>query len=612
MATAAAELRRAGDARYTSAGPLVLSRTPPTPKERPPTRGDTDWAVMRRHLEARLSQLVNYRNSWLSHWSLVAAYINPRRSTWLTQGGMTQPAPNAMVRGRMINQEILDCTGTDAMQVCAAGMMSGLTSPSRPWFKLKPALSGREADADAMAWFEVVQDRMYQVMAGSNFYDTLAQMFEDLTTFGTSPVIIYEDVEDVIRCYNAVAGEYLIAVSSANRAESLYRQFLMTISAIVEMFGLDACPADVQGMWRSKGASLEVEKIVAHAIEPNFPIKDRNGEDREILSAEYPWREVYWIWGASSWQPLSVRGFYEPPHIVPRWATTSNDAYGRAPGMKCLGDIMQLQQMTKRYAEAIEKNVRPPLLADNALKNQPSSILPGHVTYVQNLQTNPGMKSIYNVNINLADMANNMEMIRGRIRVGFFNDLFMMLTQMEGVQPRNELEIVERRNEKMQVLGPVIERFQNEAGSPAIKRIYRIMERKGLFPPLPESLQGVPIEIEYVSMLALAQRAAATAGIERWVAFLGGMAAAKPEVLDLLNGDETGRSYGDLMNVPQKCVVSQNQVAQIRDARAKQQAAQAAEQRALTLGAAAVEGAKVLSETQTGAGQSALSMMVNG
>lgn len=605
----AAAVRKLADARYTEAGPLVLSRTPPAPDRREPKGGDPTWGLMRNHLEARLSGLRMYRDSWLHHWAQIAAYLNPRRSTWLTQGGMTQPAPNSMTRGRMINQNILDSTGTDAMQVCAAGMMSGLTSPSRPWFKLKPALEGAEADADAMAWFEVVQDRMYQVMAGSNFYDSFAQMFEDLTCIGTSPVIIYEDVEDVIRCYVPVPGEYMISVSSANRAESLYRQFLMTISAIVEMFGIEACPPDVQGMWRTKGGSLEVEKIIAHAIEPNFPLTDKDGEQHDIIAADFPWREVYWVWGASDWQPLSVRGFREPPHIVPRWATTSNDAYGRSPGMKCLGDLMQLQVMTERQAEAIEKIVRPPLLADNGLKNQPSSILPGHVTYVQNLAAGSGMRPIYEVPPQLSDMSANMEAIRNRLRIGFYNDLFMMLSQMEGVQPRNELEIIERRNEKMQVLGPVIERFQNEAGSPAIKRIYRIMERKGLFPPLPESLQGVLIEIEYVSMLALAQRAAATAGVERWVAFTGNIAAARPEVLDIPNFDQVVRGYADMVSVPSRDLNAETQVAQGRKQRAQQQAAQAAEQRALALGSAAVQGAKTLSETTLGGGRNALEVM---
>lgn len=612
---AAAALMETPMARYEEAGPLLLSRTPNVPEESAKAKlwQSPSWNALCNHLEARLVQLRNWRLSWWQHWALIGTYLLPRRNIWLTQGAGSQPVPNSMVRGRQINQAILDSTGTDAMEICAAGMMSGLTSPSRPWFKLKPSLSHMEPDAEARAWFEDVEEKIYATMAKSNFYDAFAQMFEDLVAYGTGPVIIYEDREDIIRCYNPACGEYMVAVSSAMRAETLYRQFVMTVSAIVEMFGLENCPASTQSLWATKGANLEVEQIVCHAIEPNFPITDNNGQKADVLKGDFTWRETYWIWGDRTSRPLSIRGFKDAPHIVPRWAVTSNDPYGRSPGMKCLPDVMQLQVMSGRYAEAIEKQVRPPLLADSNLKNQPSSILPGHVTYVADISK--GMKSIYDVQLDLAAIAQNMEHIRQRIKEGMYNGLFLMISNMEGVQPRNELEIAERRNEKMQVLGPVIERFQNEAGSPAIKRIFNILARKGLLPPLPDSLQNVPIDIEYVSMLALAQRGAALASIERLIGLTGNLAGAKPEVLDLVNGDETVRVSADMLSTPLKILNSPEVVDQIRQQRAQQMQAQQQAQMAASAAQAvpvAADAAQTLSQTQVGAGNTALDLLLSG
>src|SRR5581483_2048907 len=172
----------------------------------------------------------------------------------------------------------------------------------------------------------------------------------------------------------------------------------------------------------------------------------------------FSWREVYWIFGkdGEGMRPLSVRGFVDQPSTAARWTTQSNDAYGRGPGMDILPDVMQLQVMTRRMAEAIEKQVRPPLVADMQLKNQPSSTLPGHVTYVNGLGPSTGIRPIYEVNPDINAMAANIAAIQQRIKVGLFNDLFLMLEQKVG-DKMTAYEVAAKMQEKLQVLGPVIE-----------------------------------------------------------------------------------------------------------------------------------------------------------
>lgn len=585
---------------YERTGPAFLSRQPAAmPK---PTVPSAEWPQLFGYLQSRLSMMYNWRLSWWEHWALLAQYILPRRYHWLI-------TPNTMSRGFPINQAIVDPTGTQAMRVCASGLMSGLTSPSRPWFKLKPRGQGTDLDQAASLWFEQVESRIYEVMAGSNFYDSMAQMYEDLVVFGTAPVIYYEDEQDILRCYNPCAGEYLLASSSAFRNDTLYRQFALTTAQIVEMFGLENCPADVQSMWVTKGANLDVERIVAHAIEPNFPILDKgSNRDLQVLKGNFPYREIYWLWGVNSAKPLSLRGFNDAPFITPRWATTSNDPYGRSIGMDCLPDIMQLQVQTKRKAEAIEKQVRPPLLASVELKNEPSSILPGHVTYVSNLGPQSGMRPIYEVQPELQYMSADLLAIQERIKKGFFNDLFLMLQDV--TKEMTATEVAEKKQEKLQVLGPVIERLQNEALAPAIKRVFNILARKNLLPPLPPSLQGVSIQIEYISMLALAQKASATAGMERLLQVEGSLMATDPDVGDLVDKDEFVREYADLLMVNQKIMRSPEQVAVIRKQRAAVQQQQQDAQAAAMTAQTAVTGAQTLSKTDVGGGQNALQLML--
>lgn len=587
---------------YESAGPEQLAKQPAKAKitaQKP----NLEWLVVKQHMEARLNMLRAWRNSWMMHYQLLESYILPRRGIFINTA---MPSTNAMNRGQPINQSIVDPTGTYGMRRCAAGMMSGLMSPSRPWFKLKPKHFERELAApDAQTWFEDVEDRMYEVMGGSNFYDAGAQMFEDLVTFGTGPEIIYEDDQDIIRVYNPCCGEYFLQSSSANRVEAMYRQFVMTISAIVEMFGLENCPVDVQQMWQSKGGNLEVERLVCHAIEPNFAISNPGFGDAGVVAGDFTWREAYWVWGGSELKPLSFRGFMDQPHIAPRWAVTSNDAYGRSVGMDVLPDIMQLQTETLRKAEALEKMVRPPMLASIELKNEPSSILPGKVTYVNQLGPEKGMRPIYTVTPQIKEMMEDLQAIQTRIKEGFFNDLFMML-ETAANKNMTAYEVAQRQQEKLQVLGPVIERLQNEALGPAIKRIFSIMFRKDLLPPLPESLKGVPLGIEYVGMLALAQKAASTAALERFAGTMGNLTATDPSIADDWDRDEWVVEYAEGLSLPKRILNSPQKIAQLRQARQQQQQAQQVGPSAL----AAVQGAKTLADIPVGGGQSALGQML--
>lgn len=597
------------DVHYQKAGATLLSQQSPDPK---PERAVDfqEWQTLRGHLEARLIGLRNWRESWWNqNWSDLAQYIEPRRSIWLTQSTGGIPTPNNMTRGRPINSSIVDPTATFAVRVCAGGLMSGLASPSRPWFKVVPSLRNFSIDAAAREWLDETEDRIYTVLAGSNFYNSFAQECEDLVVFGTAPCIIYEDEKDLIRCYNPVIGEYYLSSGATMRVDGLYRTFVMTIAQIVDFFGVDNCSADIQKLWEAKGNSLDTERVIGHSIEPNFGIQKT---DAGKIPGNFAWREVYWVYGAGSEKPLSMKGFVDQPFTAARWAIQSNDAYGRSPGMDVLPDVIQLQVETMRKAEAIEKQVRPPLIADMQLKNQPSSILPGHVTYVQNLGPGSGMRPIYDVNPDINAMMQDLAAIQGRIKIGLFNDLFLMLEQ----NPNNKMtayEVAQKVQEKLQVLGPVIEGLLNESLKPRLKRVFNIMKRNGLISPPPDSLKGVPLDLQFVSMLALAQKAAATGGLERIAALIGNMVAVFPEAKDKLDPDIFIDEMNDLLGNPQKIIRGPEQVAQLRQQQA--QAAQAAhaaagaQQIAATANTGA-QAAQTLSQTNVGAGGNALAMLM--
>lgn len=562
-----------------------------------------DWPDMRNYLEQRILGARDWRTPWWTHWGDLAENILPRRYLWLV-------TPNTMTRGLPINQNVVDSTPAQAVGVCAAGMMDGLSSPTKVWCKFQPAIKGFKPDTQGQRWLDELRYRVYSVLDGSNFYDSLHQMYEDEIVFGTAPVLIYEHRNQIINCQNPCAGEYYNFTGADNSIDAFAREFTKTTYQIVEQFGPKAVQGTVVGdLWNNK-SQMDTEQKVAHIIEPNFPA-NQYGQTRNlgVVPGGYAYREYYWLYGQDTPQPLSVRGFHEKPLMCPRWNTRSNDPYGRSPGMDALPDVRQLHQMTRRLAEAIEKMVRPPMLADVSLKNEPSSILPGRVTYVPNLGRDSGMRPTYTVEPKVAEMMQLIKEIQGRVERWFFNDVFLMISQMEGVQPRNELELNERRGEKLLRLGPVIERNLREMAN-GIETVVKIMNRRGLIEPKPASLRGIPIEIKFVSKLALIQQAAKTGGMERTLAMAGRMQGAMPGVLDNIDGDKFIRDYGEALEYPAEDWHDEQTMALIRQHRSEAEQVAAAQQNATHVTPAMASAAKALGDTNVGGGMNAIQMLL--
>jgi hypothetical protein len=545
---------------------------------------------LRKYCDSRIGGLRDARQSWMQHWRELANFILPRRYKWLQ-------TPNEFNRGSPINGMIIDSTGTIALRVLASGMMSGVTSPTRPWFKLRMDEAGVEESDPINLWLADCERRMMRVFAESNFYTAMATVYFDLGCFGSASNLIYEDFDDVIRCFTPCLGEFYFDNDAGGRVNTVGREFTQTAGQLVERYGVTNVSDNVKLAYEGTGAGKSQQYLVAHLVEPN-------DDGKGPIPKKFRWRETFWEVGSRTEDVLACQGFHEWPGMCPRWDLSSNDAYGRSPGMDALGDIKQLQQETKRKAQAIDKMVNPPLLADITLKNQPASTIPGGVTYVAGLAQSGGMKPIYTVAPPVQELMQDIAEIQNRIKEVFFNPLFTMISNLETVRTATEIDA--RREEKLIQLGPVLERFQNEALDPAIKRTFGIMRRAGLLPKPPAGVNPDTMQIQYVSMLAEAQKAVSTGAIERLFSIAGNLAAVDPTVMDKINTDEGIDIYATLLAADPRIVRTDDEVAKIRADRAKQQQQAALAQQTLP----AVQGAKVLSQTTMGNGQSALDQML--
>ena len=583
---------------YTKMGPSFLAAQDITPEAEQKFLPHSDWRTIFEHIEAEYTAAKSWRYSWWVHWGRLAEFFKPRRIHWLV-------TPNRMSRGTAINDAILDGSPAIAVNICSSGMWSGLTNPARPWFGIEPQNPSVVLDADSQEWIDELIQATMGIMEKSNFYSIMAQAFEDVVVFGTAPVIVYEDELTVVRLYLPCAGEYFLKVGARFSIDTLIREYLMNTQQLVEMFGFENCPEEIQIAFREGGSRLAEEYVVCHLIEPNFALVSKDDGKRKVavVPGSFTFRELYWLRGRDTERPLSRRGFNEPPFFTLLWSRVSNDPYGRSPCMDALGDNKQLQRQTLRKDELQEKIARPPMGADPELKNEPSSVLPGMKTYVNTAGGKKGFFPLFEINpAVLKPMEDSLEKVSQHIDKALFVDVFLAITNMQGVEPRNELELTKRDLERLQRLGPVIELVEN-ALAEAIKRIMSVIERRRMLRPMPKALQAGGMKIGFDSINRLAQRAAQSMAMKDTFATLGELssaakAASVPDPIRVFNLDKAARKYAIANNYPSDAIFTDQEVKQHDAARAAA-LKQAQQPQALMAG---VTAAKTLSETQVPGG----------
>lgn len=546
---------------------------------------------MRDNQLLRLSALQREMYSWKGHWIELSEHIMPRKGRFFTTDRN---------KGDQRNSKILDITGTLAARSLASGMMSGITSPARPWFRLSLPDPKMAQEPGVKQWLDDVQRLLLKIFASSNLYNGLHNLYDELGTFGTACMLILEDYEDVARAHILPIGSFYLGTDDRGEVDTVYREFQMQVKQMVEQFGQDKCSMEVQALYEKGAYDSWIDVI--HCIEPN------NKQKRDVQTADgKPWLSCYFEKGSRKEQYLSVKGFDEKPFMAPRWSVTGNDIYGRSPGMDALGDVKQLQLEQKHKATAIAKIVNPPMVGPGSLAKKPSNTLPGGVTYVDTMQGQQGFTPAYQINLRINELQMDIQEVQQRIQRAFYEDLFMMLANSDRRQITAR-EVEERHEEKLLMLGPVLERLQDELLDPLIDRVFAMALRSGILPDVPPQLEGLEMRVEYISIMAQAQKMIGTASVERLAGFAGNLAAANPEVLDKLNFDELLESYSDMLGTPAKALRQQAEVDAMRAQRAQQaQMAQMSE-----MAGQGAQAAKVMSETDTSRNNTLLNQVMGG
>lgn len=515
----------------------------------------------RENVMRRWAQLEAERTSWLSHWRELAYYMVPRVSRFLA-------SPASGNRGDKINQHIYDNTATRSVGVLNAGLMAGVSSPARPWFRLRtpdPKLNDLHS---VRTWLHQVEEALRDVFNQSNTYRTLRQLYRELGVFGTASSLMLPNYDRVIHHYPMTAGEFALGVDDEGRVDTVYRKFELQVGALVKWFGLENVSEGTRSLYMAK--NLEAWRTVIHAVEPR-----RERDPLKLDNKNMPWASIYTEGIGAEDKLLRESGFKFFPAICPRWEVNGGNAYGDSPGMNALGDVKQLQHQQLRKSQGIDHDTLPALQAP---PNTTVTQTPGSVTFIATGGEARVRRLFEPGTITLGELREDIEDVRARIKMAYFEDLFLLITSTRGTQPPTAREIAERHEEKLIMLGPVLESLHDEALAPLVEGAFFHALNAGLIPPPPPEMANQPLVIKFVSLLAQAQQIIGLSAIDRFVGTILSIAPVKPDVLDKLDADQLVDSYADALGVDPSMVVADENVAILRAKREQQQAAVAAAQ----------------------------------
>ena len=526
-----------------------------------------------RQLKDNLSRLQEKRSNWESHWQEVSDYMLPRKAEITKQ----------RARGDKRHTQIYDATAIHALELLAASLHGMLTSSANKWFSLRFKETELNDIDEAKEWLENSTTRMYDAIGKSNFQQEIFECYFDLIAFGTACLMIEEDQEDTLLFSARHIKELYIQENKKGFVDTIYRKFKMPAQAVIDKFGIENVSKDTINTFKKDPFD---EIVLVHVARPRLDF-DPKKKDKQNM----PVQSIYFEF--ENGHIISVGGFKEMPYVVPRYLKASTEQYGRSPGMNALPDVKVLNKMVENSLKAAAKQIDPPLLVPDDGMLAPIRMSPGSINFFRSGSRERIEPLQINANTNVS--LNNENQRRDAIAKMFHVDQ-LLITENRNM---TATEVLQRNEEKMRILGPVLGRLQSELLSPLIVRVFNMMLRNGLFTEAPDILSKQELKIEFVSPMALAQRSQELQSLMRGLEIFGSMAQALP-VMDYIDDNGMVKQIIEILGLPAKVIKSDAEVAQIREERAANEQAQMEQQQLLAETQAAKQVAPLAKVVQDG------------
>lgn len=506
----------------------------------PSTEGVSDSA---QYIVKKMSKMSSARDLWRGHWKEISEYVLPQKDN--VYGGA--------VNGEKKDNMLFDSIGVRSCDRLASSLHGMLVNPGTQWFALSTGNVMEDAVQDSAKWLQDTAKSINSVMQNSNFQPEIHETLLDLCGIGTSHLRAEEDDTDIVRFRSSPIYEVCISENYNGLIDTVYYEYKMTLDQMIDAFG-ETMPADLKEE-RFKDPLKEYTLI--HAVEPTHRLP------RSLQHIMLPFTSVHVL--KEKLVILKVAGFAENPCIVSRYSKLSGEMYGRSPAMRALSDIKTANAMKKSILEGVQLQVAPPIQVPDEGVLMPVRTAPRSINYYRAGSKDRIEALDIGGNVGLGEQM--MESMYKSIEQAFHLDQLHMVEN----DRMTATEVMQRRDEQLRTLAPLLGRIQHELLRPIIIRVFGIMSRKGLIPPVPQTLSGKKLEVKFVSQLARAQESIEADNFLKAYNIIGAVSQIAPQALDYLNTDEVVKFSMRTYGAPLSLLNKQEDVEQVRSDRAQKE-----------------------------------------
>lgn len=510
-----------------------------------------------RELQKHIAFLLNIRTPWATAWQDIKEVVRPVRGF-----SISSLVPRDMTVEDLIPSKVVDNKAARALRMLVAGLYSGLTPQSRPWFALRLEDEELMEYGPVKNWLYQVQQILYGAFARSNFYSSIFAMYFDLAPFCSGCMSMETRSGLGLRFQDIPIGSFAWGADSDGNIHTLARHLSIPARELVRRYGENKV---------HPSTAETAKKDPYKGVDVIYAVMPRAYSDREpgkIDRRSKPFAS--YLFEHESNHLVDEGGFDSFPFLCARWDVLGGEIYGRGSGFEVLPDVRNLQSVSRDQSMAIRMSVTPPMKLPASLKGEPIYLIPGAKNYVSEQQAER-IGPMFELKADIAAASAKIAELHQAIREGYFNDLFLMLAGTD--KAMTAFEVDQRNAEKMLMLGPVVSRHQIDILDPAISSTYTALFNMGGIPPVPEEIAGADLSIDFLSVLAQAQRLPEANSIRKVVGDVAGMVQANPESMaqDKIDYDQAVDELANIEGVPPKIIRTDDTVANIRRQRAEAQ-----------------------------------------
>lgn len=504
--------------------------------------------------ERRWGEMKSGRSQHEAMWEDIARLFRPQR------GGFSGSTPV----GDRILEKPLSSAPIMAQSNFAAGLYGTLTNPANRWFGFRTNDSDLNAWQPARLWMDAVTDRVLAsfMPSVSPFYTSATQIFSDLAAFGNAAQ--YDEVvaaERKILDVTISLSEVCFDIDGFGRVNEVVRKFGLSPSSALRMFGAKALPAKIDEL-AQKGDRGRI--TFYHHVLPNDGFQPgRLGPRGKRWLSRYSCKIERTL--------VRENGYDEMPFYAARWEVDTGAVYGTGPGFVALASARMHNRMEDATMRAAQRAADPTLLAPDRQdwplngKARPGAVVYGGLNTQGQAMLRP-LEMNGALGLTLQEKQQKMEEIRDAFHFTLMN--------LAGRTGMTATEVMTINEERQRLWAPHQGRVQEEFLAPKIARRFSLLWRAGQLPPPPPEMQGVALDIQYLSAAAAAQRSVEGNAALRVLQDIAPLLQIKPRLADRIDEDGLLETLGDARGAPARMFRSREAADALAQQRAQAQQAQ--------------------------------------